>query len=34
MAADPGGNADPGQLYTVNGFQKIDATFYKAFAEV
>jgi phosphonate transport system substrate-binding protein len=34
MAADPGGNAILRGLYTINGFQKIDATFYDAFAKV
>jgi phosphonate transport system substrate-binding protein len=34
MAADPGGKAVLGGLYTINGFQKIDATFYDAFAAV
>jgi len=34
MAADPGGNAVLTGLYTINGFQKIDATFYDAFAAV
>ena len=34
MAADPGGNAVLRGLYTINGFQKIDATFYNDFAAV
>ncbi len=34
MAQDPGGNAVLRALYTVNGFQKIDATFYDEFAAV
>ena len=34
MAADPGGNQVLRLLYTVDGFQKIDASFYKPFAEV
>jgi phosphonate transport system substrate-binding protein len=34
MAQDPGGNAVLRGLYTINGFQKIDATFYDAFAAV
>jgi phosphonate transport system substrate-binding protein len=34
MAADPGGNAILRGLYTINGFQKIDATFYDDFAAV
>jgi len=34
MANDPGGNAVLRGLYTINGFQKIDATFYDAFAAV
>src|SRR6266851_2400209 len=34
MANDPGGNAVLRGLYTINGFQKIDATFYGAFAPV
>jgi len=34
MAADPGGAAILKALYTINGFQKIDATFYDDFAAV
>jgi phosphonate transport system substrate-binding protein len=34
MAKDPGGNAVLRGLYTINDFEKIDATFYKDFAEV
>jgi phosphonate transport system substrate-binding protein len=34
MAADPGGKATLVSLYNINGFQKIDATFYDAFAAV
>lgn len=34
MAADPGGVATLKSLYTIAGFQKIDATFYKDFAAV
>ncbi len=34
MAADAGGNAVLRGLYTINGFQKIDATFYDDFAAV
>jgi len=34
MAADPGGNQVLRLLYTIDGFQKIDPTFYKAFADV
>ena len=34
MVDDPGGNAVLRGLYTINGFQKIDATFYDAFAAV
>ena len=34
MAQDPGGNAVLRGLYTINGFQKIDATFYDDFAAV
>lgn len=34
MANDPGGNAVLRGLYTINGFEKIDATFYDAFAKV
>ncbi len=34
MAADPGGNAVIAGLYSINGFQKIDATFYDDFAAV
>jgi phosphonate transport system substrate-binding protein len=34
MANDPGGNAVLRGLYTINGFQKIDATFYDDFAAV
>jgi phosphonate transport system substrate-binding protein len=34
MAKDPGGNAVLTGLYTINGFQKIDATFYNDFAAV
>ena len=34
MAQDPGGNAVLRSLYTINGFQKIDATFYDDFAAV
>ncbi len=34
MAADPGGNQILRLLYTIDGFQKIDANFYKAFADV
>ncbi len=34
MAKDPGGNAVLTGLYTINGFQKIDATFYDDFAAV
>ena len=34
MAQDPGGNAVLKSLYTIAGFQKIDATFYDAFAAV
>ncbi len=34
MANDKGGNAVLTGLYTINGFQKIDATFYDAFAAV
>jgi len=34
MANDPGGNAVIKGLYTINGFQKIDATFYDDFAKV
>jgi len=34
MAKDPGGNAVLAGLYTINGFQKIDATFYDDFAAV
>jgi phosphonate transport system substrate-binding protein len=34
MAEDPGGNAVLRGLYTINGFEKIDANFYSGFAEV
>ncbi len=34
MANDPGGNAVLRALYTINGFEKIDATFYDDFAAV
>jgi phosphonate transport system substrate-binding protein len=34
MAKDPGGNAVLRGLYTIDGFQKIDATFYQEFAGV
>lgn len=34
MAKDPGGNAVLRGLYTINDFQKIDATFYAGFADV
>jgi phosphonate transport system substrate-binding protein len=34
MANDPGGNAVLRGLYTINGFEKIDATFYDDFAGV
>jgi phosphonate transport system substrate-binding protein len=34
MAQDPGGNAVLKSLYTIAGFQKIDATFYDDFAAV
>jgi len=34
MAEDPGGNQVLRLLYTINGFEKIDATFYQPFAEV
>lgn len=34
MAEDPGGNAVLRGLYTINGFEKIDATFYDEFAAV
>ena len=34
MAADPGGNAVISGLYSINGFQKIDAAFYDDFAKV
>ena len=34
MAADPGGAAVLKSLYSINGFQKIDATFYDDFAGV
>jgi phosphonate transport system substrate-binding protein len=34
MAADPGGAATLKALYTINGFQKIDSTFYNDFAAV
>jgi len=34
MAKDPGGNATLRGLYTIDGFQKIDATFYDEFAAV
>src|SRR5450759_142220 len=34
MAADPDGNAMISGLYSINGFQKIDATFYDDFAAV
>jgi len=34
MAKDPGGNAVLKKLYTIAGFQKIDATFYDDFAAV
>jgi phosphonate transport system substrate-binding protein len=34
MAEDPGGNAVLRGLYSINGFQKIDPTFYDDFAEV
>jgi len=34
MAQDPGGNQVLRLLYTINGFQKIDASFYQPFAEV
>lgn len=34
MAQDPGGNATLRGLYTINGFQKIDASFYDEFAAV
>ncbi len=34
MADDPGGNAVLRGLYSINGFQEIDAAFYQDFAEV
>jgi len=34
MAADPGGLQTLANLYTINGFQKIDKTFYQEFANV
>jgi phosphonate transport system substrate-binding protein len=34
MAKDPGGNAVLRGLYTINDFQKIDASFYQTFADV
>ena len=34
MVADPGGNAVLRGLYSINGFAKIDPTFYNEFAEV
>jgi phosphonate transport system substrate-binding protein len=34
MAKDPGGNAVLRGLYTVDGFQKIDSSFYQPFVEV
>jgi len=34
MAKDPGGNAVLRGLYTINDFQKIDSSFYQAFADV
>ncbi|MCE1254438.1 MAG: phosphate/phosphite/phosphonate ABC transporter substrate-binding protein [Anaerolineae bacterium] len=34
MADDAGGNAVLRSLYTINGFEKIDATFYSDFADV
>ncbi len=34
MSQDPGGNAVLRGLYTIDGFQKIDATFYDDFAKV
>ncbi len=34
MAADPGGAATLKALYTIDGFQKIDPTFYDDFAAV
>jgi phosphonate transport system substrate-binding protein len=34
MAEDPGGNAVLRGLYSINGFQEIDASFYADFAEV
>jgi phosphonate transport system substrate-binding protein len=34
MSADPGGNATLRLLYTIDGFQKIDATFYDEFTGV
>jgi phosphonate transport system substrate-binding protein len=34
MAQDPGGNQVLRLLYTINGFQKIDSTFYRPFADV
>jgi phosphonate transport system substrate-binding protein len=34
IAADPGGNVKLKDLYTINGFQKIEAKFYQDFADV
>jgi phosphonate transport system substrate-binding protein len=34
MAADPGGNAVLRNLYTINGFEKIDSSFYQPFMAV
>ncbi|HEY4721163.1 MAG TPA: PhnD/SsuA/transferrin family substrate-binding protein, partial [Anaerolineae bacterium] len=34
MVKDPGGNATLAGLYTINGFQKVDANFYDAFTAV
>jgi len=34
MAKDPGGNATLRGLYTIDGFQKVDAKFYDDFAAV
>ena len=34
MAKDPGGKAVLASLYTINAFQKIDATFYDEFNQI
>ncbi len=34
MSKDPGGNAVLQSLYSINGFEKIDATFYDEFASI